>query len=80
MQKFGLAWDAALLKYLTLGVTGYLISGLNDFLVLFRRVLSGEFDKHITLSGVDRRLYVSLVEPVIEWIMQCILKNSNQVQ
>ncbi|CAK9870815.1 unnamed protein product [Sphagnum jensenii] len=58
--------------------TGYLISGLNDFLVLFRRVLSGEFDKHITLSGLDRRLYVSLVEPVIEWIMQCILKNSNQ--
>lgn len=56
----------------------YLINGLNDYLFLFRRVLQGEFDKKISASGIDRRLYVTLVEPVFEWIMKCILKGANQ--
>ncbi|KAG0616815.1 hypothetical protein M758_5G143800 [Ceratodon purpureus] len=57
---------------------GYLINGLNDYLFLFRRVLYGDFDKKIAASGVDRRLYVTLVEPVFEWIMKCIFEGASQ--
>lgn len=58
---------------------GYLINGLNDYLIQYRRVLYGDFDKKIGASGVDRRLYVTLVEPVFEWIMKCIFKGANKV-
>jgi hypothetical protein len=42
-------------------------------------VLNGDFDKKIVASGVDRRLYVTLVEPVFEWTMKCIFEGANQV-
>ncbi|KAJ7530670.1 hypothetical protein O6H91_14G013800 [Diphasiastrum complanatum] len=56
----------------------YLVSGLKDYLVLFRRVLSGDFDKSIFIAGIQRQLHFSLVEPVIEWIMQCIFMQADQ--
>lgn len=59
--------------------TGYLINGLHDYLILFRRVIHGEFDKNITSCGVDRRMYAMLVEPALEWIVRCLFKNANEV-
>lgn len=56
--------------------TGYLISGLNDYLLLFRRVIAGEFDHQ---AVVDHRLYITLIEPAIEWVLRCIFKNANEV-
>ncbi|KAG6551128.1 hypothetical protein Mapa_007363 [Marchantia paleacea] len=56
----------------------YLISGLKDYLVLFQRLLAGDFDSKLTKAGVERRLSIMLVEPVFEWIMQCLFKQSNQ--
>ncbi|CAM6113201.1 unnamed protein product [Calypogeia fissa] len=55
-----------------------LIEGVKDYLVLFRRVLAGEFESKYMKAGVDLRLYVMLVEPVIDWVIHCIFKHANQ--
>lgn len=53
---------------------GYLIMGLDDYLLLYRRVLSGEFEKITLKSGLDKQSYASLVEPVFELYLQYICK------
>jgi hypothetical protein len=55
-----------------------LIGGMKDYLVLFRRVIAGEFEPKYLKAGVDLRLYVMLVEPFFEWVMQCVFKHANQ--
>ncbi|OAE19391.1 hypothetical protein AXG93_698s1200 [Marchantia polymorpha subsp. ruderalis] len=56
----------------------YLISGLKDYLILFQRLLAGDFDSRLTKAGADRRLSIILIEPVFEWIMQCLFKQANE--
>eukprot|EP01018_Ginkgo_biloba_P010020 Gb_31669 [translate_table: standard] len=57
--------------------TGFLIDGLNDYIALFQMVLLGKFGNNpIKLS--DKKMYVRLVEPVIEWITKCIFKHADQ--
>ncbi|KAL3681400.1 hypothetical protein R1sor_024356 [Riccia sorocarpa] len=56
----------------------YLISGLKDYLVLFQRLLAGEFDPKYAKAGANRKLVVMLIEPVFECIMQCIFKQATQ--
>lgn len=76
-----LLWVSCVQSVFDVGLfsTGYLINGLHDYLILFRRVIHGEFDKNITSCGVDRRMYAMLVEPAFEWIVQCLFKNANEV-
>ncbi|MCO5557198.1 hypothetical protein L7F22_010758 [Adiantum nelumboides] len=58
--------------------TGYLIMGLDDYLVLYRRVLSGEFEKTIGRTGLDKQTYASLVEPLFELYLQYICAAANK--
>ncbi|GBG89861.1 hypothetical protein CBR_g49709 [Chara braunii] len=55
----------------------HLVQGLDDFLQLFRRVLSHEFDEHMASSGVDFGLYLQLMEPAIQFIVQCMLRHAS---
>ncbi|KAL2620467.1 hypothetical protein R1flu_000672 [Riccia fluitans] len=56
----------------------YLISGLKDYLVLFPRLLAGDFDSVYMKARAGRRLAIMLVEPVFEWIIQCLFKQATQ--
>ncbi|MCO5552796.1 hypothetical protein L7F22_006313 [Adiantum nelumboides] len=58
--------------------TGYLIMGLDDYLILYRRVLSGEFEKTIGRTGLDKQTYASLVEPLFELYLQYICAAANK--
>eukprot|EP00250_Pteridium_aquilinum_P035393 c9320_g1_i1 orf=620-3430(-) len=58
--------------------TGYLIMGLDDYLLLYRRVLSGDLDRTILRSGLNRQAYASLVEPVFELYLQYICAFANK--
>ncbi|KAI5060297.1 hypothetical protein GOP47_0024717 [Adiantum capillus-veneris] len=58
--------------------TGYLIVGLDDYLLLYRRVLSGEFEKTIAKIGIDKKSYVSLVEPIFDLYLQYICAFTNK--
>lgn len=57
--------------------TGFLMTGLNDYILLFQRVMSWEFDKSIVKSGIEKQSYIGLVEPVFEVILQYIFKPAN---
>lgn len=58
--------------------TGYLIMGLDDYLLLYRTVLSGNFERSILRSGIDKQVYASLVEPVFELYLQYICSSATK--
>lgn len=58
--------------------TGFLITGLSDYITLFQRVLSGNLGSNIMKSYGEKWMHVRLVEPVIEWIIRCIFNHADQ--
>jgi len=65
----------ALIPYDT---AGFLITGLSDYITLFRRVLSVNLGSNMMKSYGEKRMYIHLVEPVIEWITRCIFNHADQ--
>lgn len=57
---------------------GFLITGLSDYITLFQRVLSGNLGTKMMKSYHEKRMYVRLMEPVIEWITRCIFNHADQ--
>ncbi|KAF8409587.1 hypothetical protein HHK36_005665 [Tetracentron sinense] len=58
---------------------GYLIACVNDIKILLMPIVSG----NVTTKGnslENGKLLMSLSEPMIEWIMKCIFKDSSQVE
>ena len=51
--------------------------GLDDYLLLFQRVLTGEID--ISRSSLDRRAYLRLMEPMFELYIHYICQNATKV-
>ncbi|XP_028800318.1 VPS35 endosomal protein sorting factor-like [Neltuma alba] len=55
---------------------GYLVTCLNDLRVILIRILS----PNGSIYGDKRKLFVSLMEPTIEYVMNCIFKGMSQMQ
>ncbi|XP_052207188.1 uncharacterized protein LOC127811403 [Diospyros lotus] len=58
---------------------GYLIICINDLKILFTRLLSAKEATHEKIAEKSR-LLISLMEPTIEYIIKCIIKDSCQAQ
>eukprot|EP00897_Mesotaenium_endlicherianum_P010563 jgi/Mesen1/9535/ME000064S08883 len=47
---------------------GHIMMMLEDYLAPYRRVLAGHYDSRLREAGVERSLYLALLEPALEYI------------
>ncbi|XP_077228436.1 uncharacterized protein LOC143861401 isoform X3 [Tasmannia lanceolata] len=58
--------------------TGYLIASISDITILLKRILSRNGSNHENIHE-NKKLLMTLLDPTIEWIVKCIVKNACQV-